>query len=60
MENQFVTDYQKQSIISTILILQDAIKKDYAKFTFENLINCEYSNLEGIRDLKLKIYNDEH
>ena len=60
MENQFVTDYQKQSIISTILMLQDAIKNDYAKFTFEDLIKCEYFNLEGIRDCKLKIYNDEH
>jgi hypothetical protein len=49
----------KESIISTILLLQDAIKNDYAKFTFDDLIKCEYDNLECIRDHKLEIYNRE-
>ena len=49
----------KQSIISTILLLQNAIQNDYAKFTFEDLVKCDYDNLESIRDCKLSIYNQE-
>jgi hypothetical protein len=49
----------KHSIISTILLLQNAIQNDYAKFTFEDLVKCDYDNLESIRDCKLSIYNQE-
>lgn len=49
----------KHSIISTILLLQNAIQNDYAKFTFEELVKCDYDNLESIRDCKLSIYNQE-
>jgi hypothetical protein len=51
--------YAKMQTITNILLLQEKIVKDYAVFTFDNLINCELWNLEAIRDEKIKIYNSQ-
>lgn len=49
----------KMSIIMTITMLQNSIKHPYAEFHFEELIECEYDNLEAIRDAMLRQYNKE-
>ena len=51
--------YAKMQTITNILLLQEKIVKDYAVFTFNDLINCELWNLEAIRDEKIKIYNNQ-
>jgi len=54
-ENEMI----KMSIISTISMLQQSIKKPYMKFYFEDLLNCEIENLESIRDTMLREYNSQ-
>ena len=54
-ENEMI----KMSIISTISMLQQSIKKPYMKFYFEELWNCEIENLESIRDTMLREYNKQ-
>ena len=40
-------------------MLQDNINAPYAKFTFDELYGCDYSNLETIRDTMFNAYNAE-
>ena len=49
----------KMSIITTITMLQNAIKTPYIKFYFEELWNCEIENLESIRDAMVIEYNKQ-
>ena len=55
----FTEESIKMSIISLIQMLQDNINAPYAKFTFDELYGCEYSNLETIRDTMIGEYNKE-
>jgi hypothetical protein len=40
-------------------MLQNSIKHPYVEFNFEELLECEYDNLEAIRDTMLRQYNKE-
>lgn len=51
--------YERMQTATNILLLQEKIVNDYAVFTFDDLINCTLSNLESIRDAKIKIYNSQ-
>jgi hypothetical protein len=44
-------DYLKQSIISTIMLMND-------KYSFNSLFSKEYSELEIIRDAEIINYNE--
>jgi S-adenosylhomocysteine hydrolase len=55
----FTEESIKMSIISLITMLQDNINAPYAKFTFDELYGCDYSNLETIRDTMFNAYNAE-
>lgn len=49
----------KMSIITTIQMLQDSIKKPYVKFYFEELWSTDIESLESIRDTMVREYNKQ-
>jgi hypothetical protein len=50
-KDKTMTDYLKQSIISTIMLMND-------KYSFNSLFSKEYSELEIIRDAEIINYNE--